>query len=80
MDDDVYQSTVYVCLGKPLMANRDEQCDTGEILILKVEAKLRQTLLKWTGNFDTPICSSTVRTNHLHVMGYDGKGRKTNQP
>jgi len=79
MDYDVYQSTVCMYLGKPLITNRDQQCGTGEILILKVEAKLQQTLCKWTGNFNTLIHSSTVRTNHLHVMGHDEKGRRTNQ-
>lgn len=76
VDDDGYQSTISVCSGKPLMANRDQLCGTGEILILKIEAKLHQTPLKLRRNFNTLICSSTVRTNHLHVMGYGGKGRE----
>lgn len=75
MDDNIYQSTVYIHLGKPLMANRDQQCGTGDILILKIEAKLHQTLLKWRETL-TLICSSTVKTNHLHVTRYNGKGRK----
>lgn len=78
MDDNIYQSTVYIRLGKPLIANRDQQCGTEEILILKIEAKLHQTLLKWRETL-TLICSSTVKTNHLHVTGYDGKGREKNQ-
>lgn len=80
MQDNVYQSTVHISSGKALMANRDEQCGTGEVVILKVEAKLHQTLLEWIGNFNTLIHSSTVRTNHLHVIRYDGKGRKTKKP
>lgn len=51
--------TVYVCSSKTLMAIRDQQCDTGVILAMEIEAKLLQAVLKLR---QTSIYSSPVRT------------------
>lgn len=75
MDGDIYQSTAYICLGNTLMGIRYQQCGTGETLLLKMEAKLLQTLWKLTGHFNTVLWSSSVGTYHPHVMRFDGKGK-----
>lgn len=58
------------------MGIRYQPCGTGETLLLKIEATLLQTLFKLAESFNTVQWSSSVRTYHPHVMGYDGKGRE----
>lgn len=82
MGDDVYQCTVYIFWGKHLMASSDELCATEDMLILKIETKLHQTLLKRGGKFDTVIhCQNKWSTceRMWWEMKNKTKHKKTNQ-
>lgn len=69
-------SALYICfLGKYLMASSDELCGTGDMLILKIEAKLHQTLLKRRDKFDTVIHCQTKRSTR-EGMWWEMKKRK----